>query len=99
LSIVSAVSVSIVYGSFNHQVYYPSLEAAKKAVVDGEAWGAVHIKPKFSSALVDLALEGMDVTIDTVQHSQLDIRLDMTSNFPPKSSSSYLVYSNPFFHQ
>ncbi|CAG0919958.1 unnamed protein product, partial [Notodromas monacha] len=59
--------------------YYESMEAATKAVLEGEAWGTLHVRKNFSSAFLERVYNVTDASEQLIRDSTIDVRLDMTN--------------------
>lgn len=60
---------------------FDSDEAATEEVVRGRAWGVLVFKHNYSEALVERTESGRYATDYTIESSDVDVRLDMSSEY------------------
>ncbi|CAH2004702.1 unnamed protein product [Acanthoscelides obtectus] len=61
------------------KVYYPDPNAARLAVSEGEAWGAMYFTENFTDALVARMALGKEADEETLDQSEIRVWLDMSN--------------------
>nr|CAH7736596.1 unnamed protein product [Callosobruchus chinensis] len=59
--------------------YYPDPESARRAVREGEAWGAMYFTENFTDALVARMALGKEADEETLDQSEIRVWLDMSN--------------------